>query len=166
VTTSFGVGHTTDPPLRPLDAASQPLRALQVPAELIPVELGEAAAMYRSALAGQRALVVLDDAATAEQVRPLLPGTPGSAVLITSRNRLTELVTTNGIRRLPLGVLTAAESQRLIELMLALQGEALNHRRLRRLSAGRGERCGKGAAMIASGVGQEGERKRTADDVS
>jgi len=49
---------------------------------------------------------------------------------------------------------------------VALQGEVPNHRRLRRLSAGRGERCGKGAAVIASGVGQEGERKRTVDEVS
>jgi hypothetical protein len=49
---------------------------------------------------------------------------------------------------------------------VALQGEASNHRRLRRLSAIRGERCGKGAAKIASGMGQEGERKRTAVDVS
>jgi hypothetical protein len=49
---------------------------------------------------------------------------------------------------------------------VALQGEISNHRRLRRLSAVRGERCGKGAAKIASGVGQEGERERTADDVS
>jgi hypothetical protein len=49
---------------------------------------------------------------------------------------------------------------------VALQGEAPNHRRLRRLSAVRGERCGKGVTKIASGVGQEGERERTADDVS
>ena len=49
---------------------------------------------------------------------------------------------------------------------IALQGEVPNHRRLRRLSVGRGERYGKGAAMIASGVGQEGERKRTVDEVS
>jgi len=49
---------------------------------------------------------------------------------------------------------------------VALQGEAPNHRGLRRLSAVRGERYGKGAAEIASGVGREGERERTADDVS
>ena len=49
---------------------------------------------------------------------------------------------------------------------VALQGEASNHRRLRRLRAGVVSAAGKGAAVIASGVGREGERKRTADDVS
>ena len=49
---------------------------------------------------------------------------------------------------------------------VALQGETPNHRRLRRSSVVRGERCGKGARKITSGVGQEGERERTADDVS
>lgn len=49
---------------------------------------------------------------------------------------------------------------------VALQGEASNRRRLRRLSAGRGERYGKGASVIVSGVDQEGERERTAVEVS
>jgi hypothetical protein len=49
---------------------------------------------------------------------------------------------------------------------VALQGEVPNHRRLRRLSAGRGERCGKRREVIVSGVGQEGERERAVDDVS
>ena len=49
---------------------------------------------------------------------------------------------------------------------VALQGEAPNHRKLRRLSAGVVSVAVKGAAVIASGVGQEGERERTADDVS
>jgi len=114
-------GKPGDSPLRPVDAAAQLLRALKVPTECIPVDLGEAAAMYRSALAGQQALVVLDDAAAAEQVRPLLPGSPGTAVLITSRNPLTGLVTTNGIQRMPLDVLTAGESWHLIELMLGAE---------------------------------------------
>jgi hypothetical protein len=49
---------------------------------------------------------------------------------------------------------------------IALQGEVPNHRRLRRLNAVRGERCGKRRDVITSGVGQEVERERTADDVS
>jgi transcriptional regulator with XRE-family HTH domain len=59
------------------------LRALGVPAEEIPGQLDDAAALYRSLLCDRRALVVLQGASDADQVRPLLPGTPGAAVLVT-----------------------------------------------------------------------------------
>src|SRR6266542_1264600 len=111
-------GYSTDPPLRPLDAVAQLLRALHVAPERVPTDLAEAAALYRSLLAGWRVLVVLDNAASGEQVRPLLPGDPGSLVVVTSRNRLSTLVARNGASVLPLGVLTPAESRQLIEQML------------------------------------------------
>lgn len=67
------------------------LRALGVPAESVPQELDERISLLRSQLAARRILVVLDDAADEGQVRSLIPGVPGSVVLITSRSRLAGL---------------------------------------------------------------------------
>ena len=70
--------------------------------------------MYRSVLADKRLLVVLDNAASPDQVRPLLPGSPGCLALVTSRDRLTGLVVREGARTLPLDILTRAESVSLL----------------------------------------------------
>jgi hypothetical protein len=75
------------------------------PGGLAPAEPEERAARYRSLLAGRRMLVVLDDAASAEHVRPLLPGAAGCAALVTSRDPLIGLVARDGARRLDLGPL-------------------------------------------------------------
>ena len=64
------------------------LRALGIPDSRVPPDLQEKEGLYRSLLADRRVLVVLDNAATAAQVRPLLPGSSDSAVVITSRSRL------------------------------------------------------------------------------
>jgi DNA-binding SARP family transcriptional activator/tetratricopeptide (TPR) repeat protein len=74
------------------------------PATTVPGSLDERVARYRTLLAGTRALIVLDDAANEAQVRPLLPGSAGCAVLITSRNRLVALAGTTFVE---LGVLPA-----------------------------------------------------------
>src|SRR6266508_2746787 len=81
-------GFDPGPTVRPVEALAQFLRALGVPAQEVPVELDEAASRYRSLLADQRMLVVLDNARSPEQVRPLLPGSATSVVLVTSRDRL------------------------------------------------------------------------------
>ena len=78
-------GH---PPREPGEALGTLLRALGVPAAQIPAQPEEAAALYRQRLAGTRTLIVLDNARNEAQVRPLLPGTPGCLVLVTSRRRL------------------------------------------------------------------------------
>jgi DNA-binding SARP family transcriptional activator len=65
------------------------LGVLGLPAAQIPATTPERAAAYRARLAGRRMLIVLDDAACLDQVRPLLPGAPGCAVIVTSRARLT-----------------------------------------------------------------------------
>ena len=76
------------PPVDPADALDRMLRSLGVPGEQIPHDLDARAAMYRTRLAGKQVLILLDNAATEAQVRPLLPGTAGCLVLITSRARL------------------------------------------------------------------------------
>jgi len=85
-------GYTTDlEPLSTGDALDWFLRSLGVPPQMIPQDLGERAAYYRDRLEGTRTLIILDNASSAAQVRPLLPGTPGCLVLVTSRKRLTGL---------------------------------------------------------------------------
>ena len=92
-------------PMTPADAIRGFLDAFEVPAERIPVSLDAQAALYRSLLAGLRVLVVLDNAHDASQVRPLLPGSPGSSVVVTSRNRLTSLIA-DGAHPLTVGLFT------------------------------------------------------------
>ncbi|HEY1628121.1 MAG TPA: BTAD domain-containing putative transcriptional regulator [Streptosporangiaceae bacterium] len=86
-------------PAVPADVVARLLRDLGVPAEDVPAADDEREARYRSVLAGKKLLLVLDDAHDTAQVRPLLPGTDGCVVLITSRARLADLP---GVRRLDL----------------------------------------------------------------
>ncbi|RLP92786.1 AfsR/SARP family transcriptional regulator [Micromonospora sp. CV4] len=81
-------GHSERSPLTPATAVAALLRQLGVPAERMPVDADDRLALWRTELAGRRALVVLDNAATADQVAPLLPNGSHCLVLITSRRRL------------------------------------------------------------------------------
>jgi len=80
--------------LPPGDVLARFLRDLGVDGKDIPVDEAERAARYRTVLAGRRMLVVLDNARDAAQVRPLLPGTASSAVLVTTRSRMPDLAST------------------------------------------------------------------------
>jgi tetratricopeptide (TPR) repeat protein/transcriptional regulator with XRE-family HTH domain len=84
-------GHTSGRPTAPAAALASLLRTIGVPTQQLPRGLEARAALWRSLLADRRLLLLLDDAADSEQVHPLLPGTAGSLVLITSRRRLTAL---------------------------------------------------------------------------
>ncbi|MFJ6198071.1 ATP-binding protein [Micromonospora sp. NPDC092111] len=106
------------PALSPAEAVAGFLEALAVPPERIPVGLAAQAALYRSLLVGRRILVVLDNARDADQVRPLLPSSPGCLVLVTSRNQLPGLATTEGARPLFLGLLSPAEGRGLLSRRL------------------------------------------------
>ncbi|MFY1671014.1 AfsR/SARP family transcriptional regulator [Plantactinospora sp. WMMB334] len=90
------------------------LDAFGVPAERIPGSLPAQAALYRSLLADRRVLVLLDNARDADHVRPLLPGSPGCLVLVTSRNQLTSLVATDGAHPVTLDLLASAEARALL----------------------------------------------------
>ncbi|MGN9913549.1 AAA family ATPase [Phytohabitans sp. LJ34] len=107
-------GYAQGPPMRPVEALGQFLRALGMPSTAVPVEVTEAAALYRSRLAGQRVLVVLDNAASVDQIRPLLPGSAGCLVLVTARTRLSGLIAREGAQRFALDVLTAEEARTLL----------------------------------------------------
>jgi tetratricopeptide (TPR) repeat protein/transcriptional regulator with XRE-family HTH domain len=78
-------------PVGPADALASLLLTAGVPAAQIPPGLDARAGRWRDHVAGKKILLLLDDAAGHEQVRPLLPGTAGSLVLITSRRRLAAL---------------------------------------------------------------------------
>jgi DNA-binding SARP family transcriptional activator/Tfp pilus assembly protein PilF len=90
------------------------LDALHVPPQDIPATLAAGIGLYRSLLADRRMLILLDNARDAEQVRPLLPGSPRCLVVITSRYQLTGLVTAEGAQLLTLGLLTRAEARQLL----------------------------------------------------
>jgi DNA-binding SARP family transcriptional activator/tetratricopeptide (TPR) repeat protein len=100
--------------LEPSEAIRGFLEAFAVPVARIPADLDAQAGLYRSVLAGRRVLVVLDNARDVEQVRPLLPGSPGCAVIVTSRSHLTGLVAADGAYGLTLGLLPAADARDLL----------------------------------------------------
>jgi tetratricopeptide (TPR) repeat protein/transcriptional regulator with XRE-family HTH domain len=90
--------HTSgQPPVDPADALASLLLTTGVAAHQIPAGVSERAGLWRAHLAGKKILLLLDDAAGTEQVRPLLPGTPESLVLITSRRHLTALADATSI---------------------------------------------------------------------
>ncbi len=97
------------------------LRDLGMADSVVPAGLAERAAAYRSRLAGRRVLVVLDDAADVAQVQPLLPGTPGSAALVTSRSRLVGLPVTGATQ---LGTLTHDEARALLAKVITAERAA------------------------------------------
>ncbi|MFJ4583527.1 AfsR/SARP family transcriptional regulator [Streptomyces echinatus] len=105
---------------RPEAALERALRALGVPGTSIPAGLEDRAALYRSTLDGRRLLVVLDDARSVEQIRPLMPGRGSARVLVTSRDPLNELAGTSAVTRLELGAMSPAES---LKLLAATIGE-------------------------------------------
>ncbi|MFI0469161.1 ATP-binding protein [Saccharopolyspora sp. 5N102] len=114
-------GYDAESPLRPEHVLDSFLRALDVPAERIPLDLDSRAALYRSILNDRCMVIVLDNARTAAQVRPLLPGSGRCAVVITSRNKLSGLVTRDDAHRIELDVL---DSDAALDLLRRILGSS------------------------------------------
>lgn len=102
------LGGPGSSPREPATVLATLLIAFGVHPHAVPADLEARAALYRSQLAARRVLIVLDDVASMAQIRPLLPGSPGSAVLATSRGQLV------GAHTVHLDVLGADESVRLL----------------------------------------------------
>ncbi|HEY6792920.1 MAG TPA: tetratricopeptide repeat protein, partial [Trebonia sp.] len=111
-------GYDPGQPVPPGDALAGFLRALGLAGPDIPPGEDERAAAYRSLLDGRRVLVVLDNAASVEQVRPLLPGCPSCLVVVTSRDSLAGLVARHGARRLDLDILPLPDAVGLLRTLI------------------------------------------------
>ncbi|MGC4806470.1 ATP-binding protein [Micromonospora sp. DT233] len=107
-------GYDPGEPTRPEVVLDRFLRALGVPPASIPADFEDREALYRSRLAERQVLLVLDNAATARQVRPLLPGTDTCLTIVTSRSMLSGLVTRDGGRRLTVPMLTEDDAVALL----------------------------------------------------
>ncbi|MEO3750183.1 BTAD domain-containing putative transcriptional regulator [Streptomyces sp. B6B3] len=107
-------GYGPDQPVSPLDALAGFLRALGLEGAAIPQDEAERAARFRTLLDGRRMLVVLDNAHSVAQVRPLLPGSPTCFALVTSRDALAGLVARDGAHRLNLDRLPLADARALL----------------------------------------------------
>ena len=108
-------------PMEPSEVLGIFLAALGVPAERVPADLDARAAQFRSAAHGRRMLVLLDNARSTEQVRPLLPGSDTGLVLVTSRDRLDVLVTLEGAERVSLDLLSAEKARELMARYLGAE---------------------------------------------
>ncbi|MGV9267544.1 AfsR/SARP family transcriptional regulator [Kitasatospora sp. NPDC003701] len=117
-------------PTRPEEALAVFLRSFGVVGEAIPAGLAERSARYRSLLSGRRVLVLLDNARDAEQIRPLLPGSAGCSVLVTSRTRLGALP---NARFAELAVLPAEEAVTLLTRVVGAERVAAEEEAAREL---------------------------------
>ncbi|MGC5290643.1 BTAD domain-containing putative transcriptional regulator [Micromonospora sp. DT231] len=104
----FDPGATPTEPTRALHGF---LEALGVPAARMPSDPDQMVSLYRTTVAGRRLLIVLDNARDAEQVRPLLPGSPDCRTIVTSRDQLNPLVVTESAQPLLLDLLSPGEAR-------------------------------------------------------
>lgn len=111
-------GDDAEHALPPHEALGRLLTAVGVSDQDIPADTQSRAARWRTETDGRRLLVLLDNAATAEQVRPLLPGTHDTLMVITSRDRLATLVALHGAHRIELDLLPRTDAVHLLRRLL------------------------------------------------
>ncbi len=116
-------GYAPGEPATAADTLAGFLRALGVPGADIPSDVDERAARYRSMLAGRRMLILADNASSAEQVRPLLPGASESVAVVTSRDSLPGLVARDGAQRLELDRLPDADAIEILRVLIGSRVE-------------------------------------------
>jgi tetratricopeptide (TPR) repeat protein len=112
-------GYDPGEPASPHTVLGRFLRDLGVPAGMIGPTVEDRASLYRSILADRKLLILLDNAATVTQVRPLLPGSPGCLVVVTSRDRLAGLVAREGALRVHLDLLVEDDAVTLLQAVTA-----------------------------------------------
>ncbi|MFI6699255.1 ATP-binding protein [Streptomyces sp. NPDC050509] len=112
-------GYDPGAPLTATELLPRFLLALGTAPDAVPSDPEAAAALYRSLLADRRMLIVLDNAATVAQVRPLLPGNARCLTVVTSRRRLSGLTIRDGAHRLTLGTLAEPEAVALLRTITA-----------------------------------------------
>lgn len=111
-------GYDPSQPVPPGEALTRLLAALGVTGNDVPIDLDDRAARYRSEVAGRRLLIMLDNAASVAQVRPLLPGSSSCAVVVTSRDSLAGLVAVHGAHRIDLDLFPQAEAVELLRHLI------------------------------------------------
>lgn len=118
--------HGPNQPMDPLGVLAGFLTALGVPLRDLPLDLDQRAALFRTQLARLSMLIVLDNASSSDQIRPLLPGLSGCAVVVTSRDTLAGLVTVDGAQRIMLDQLPAEDAYALLRRLIgpAVDSEA------------------------------------------
>jgi DNA-binding SARP family transcriptional activator len=136
--------------LNPAEALQGFLNALGVPDADIPASHHARSGLYRSVLSGRRILVVLDNAHSVEQVRPLLPGAPGCLVLVTSRKRLTGLATAHGAHLMTLDVLSPEDARTFLVSRIGAARTAADPAALAEIV----ERCGRLPLALAVVAGR------------
>jgi tetratricopeptide (TPR) repeat protein/transcriptional regulator with XRE-family HTH domain len=117
-------GHDAGRPLPPAEALARLLVSIGVREQDIPIDVDERASRYRMAMAERRALIVLDNAVSVEQVRALLPGSQSCTVLVTSRDRLAGLVALHGAHRIDLDLLPEADAFLLLRRLIGVRADA------------------------------------------
>ncbi|MFI5591774.1 BTAD domain-containing putative transcriptional regulator [Amycolatopsis sp. NPDC051758] len=111
-------GYGSDPPRDPGEVLAEFLDALGVSATTLPASLSARTAMLRTLLDERRVLFFLDNARNSGQIVPLLPGSGQCVVVVTSRHRLSDLVTGHGAYRLEVARFSEAETERLLDGLL------------------------------------------------
>jgi DNA-binding SARP family transcriptional activator/tetratricopeptide (TPR) repeat protein len=144
-------GYDPGQPVAAAEALAGFLRALRVPTQDIPLTVDERAAAYRTLLAERRMLILLDNASSADQVRPLLPGAGGCRVVVTSRDALGSLVANEGARPLVLGLLSNVEAHQLLSRRLGADRVAAELAAVQQI-IGRCARLPLALAVVAAGA--------------